>query len=379
MDQEQTIKIAASTAIIAAIFTALVALLMLMNYYQLKSHDPLELESLKLLVEQLKDEPNNDDLRNEIRNLDLLARKAFFTNQWQVKTGRYLLLFGGIVWIFAMRYYFTARSRIKEPETITVNEMLVKTISQRWIVIAGFLLLVLAFSASFAVTDHLAYYQADRMGDSRTGEEETIEVIRVTDGAEEKIGQINVPNSLGTLIPADKQFNGPSGIALDELILEPLGLSRSDAWLCDLVPHSCVNPNQRKAIINNYEPFIEEYDLPIPTVPEVPGQLTDYKRRAAILEELIESGANTLLLLGDKPIQWFLKSYDQRWNRLTDFTQNEESYGLLHPLRIKGKAIQILPLAHPRQIAKLGSSSVKWYEYHQTWLVQSASKLYSSL
>jgi len=199
------------------------------------------------------------------------------------------------------------------------------------------------------------------------------------DGAEEIIGQINVPNSLGTLIPADKQFNGPSGIALDELILEPLGLSRSDAWLCDLVPHSCVNPNQRKAIINNYEPFIEEYDLPIPTIPEVPPQLTGPKRRAAILEEIIESGANTLFLLGDKPIQWFLKSYDQRWNRLTDFTQNEESYGRLHPLRIKGKAIQILPLAHPRQIAKLGSSSVNWYEYHQTWLDQSASKMHSSL
>ena len=199
------------------------------------------------------------------------------------------------------------------------------------------------------------------------------------DKAEVIIDQINIPDSLGTLSPADKQYNGPSGIALDQLIIEPLGLSRSDVWLCDLLPHSCVNPNQRKAIINNYEPFIEEYNLPIPTVPEEPAQLTTGKRRAAIFDEILESGASTLLLLGDKPIQWFLKSYDQRWNRLSNFTQDAESYGQLHQLRIRGKAIQILPLAHPRQIAKLGSSSSKWYEYHQTWLDRSASKLGSFL
>ena len=127
MNREQTIHFAARSALVAAIFTALIALLMLMNYYQLKAQDPLELESLKILVEQLKDEPNNDELRNEIRNLDLLARKAFFTNQWQVKTGRYLLLFGGIVWLIAMRYYFSARSRIEEPETIASDEILAKT------------------------------------------------------------------------------------------------------------------------------------------------------------------------------------------------------------------------------------------------------------
>lgn len=196
------------------------------------------------------------------------------------------------------------------------------------------------------------------------------------DKADEIIEQIEIPKSLGKLAPAHRQYNGPSGIALDDLILEPLGLSRIDVWLCDLVPHSRVNPSQRKAIINNYEPFIEEYDLPIPTVPEIPGQLTDHKRRAAILEELIESDADTLILLGDKPIIWFLKYYDQRWKKLSDFGQNEDSYGQLHSTQIKRKTIKILPLAHPRQIAKLGRSSAKWYEYHQTWMHQSAHKIF---
>ena len=45
---------------------------------------------------------------------------------------------------------------------------------------------------------------------------------------------ISIPNELGKLVPARKEFNGPSGIALDSLILNPLGLARKDAWLCDL-------------------------------------------------------------------------------------------------------------------------------------------------
>jgi outer membrane protein assembly factor BamB len=184
MNQEQTIKFAASTAIIAAVFTTLVALLMLMNYYQLKAQDPLELKTLEILVEQLKDEPNNDALRNEIRNLDLLARKAFFTNQWQVKTGRYLLLFGGIVCGFALRFYFSARSKISEPESDGINEMIARTISQRWIIVAGSLLLILSFAATFAITDHLEFYQADLTADSSGQADESIEVIRITDGTE---------------------------------------------------------------------------------------------------------------------------------------------------------------------------------------------------
>jgi hypothetical protein len=93
------------------------------------------------------------------------------------------------------------------------------------------------------------------------------------------------------------------------------------------------------------------------------------------LEELIESGASTLILLVDKPIKWFLKHYDQRWNRLSDFVQNEDSYGQLHSTQIRNMKIKILPLAHPRQIAKLGQSSAKWYEHHQTWMHQSAQAL----
>ena len=69
------------------------------------------------------------------------------------------------------------------------------------------------------------------------------------DNAEEIIANINIPTALGKLIPAAKNLNGPSGNALDDLFLSPLGITRDDAWLCDLVPHSCLNQKQKKAIL----------------------------------------------------------------------------------------------------------------------------------
>jgi len=42
------------------------------------------------------------------------------------------------------------------------------------------------------------------------------------ENAEKIIDKIPIPEELGKLIPAYKRFNGPSGIALDELYLRPL-------------------------------------------------------------------------------------------------------------------------------------------------------------
>ena len=184
------------------------------------------------------------------------------------------------------------------------------------------------------------------------------------------LNRIQVPTGLGKLAAADEQFNGPSGIALDNLILKPLGMTRADVWLCDLVPHSCMNSAQQKALEREYYPLIDAYSLPKPTVPEVLTALTDEKRRLAILDELEESRAEVLVLLGDKPVQWFLKYFDDRWQRLSDF----QHHGKLHSARVGGKYIEVLPLAHPRQIAQLGRSSRKWFDVHQDWLEQQAGE-----
>ena len=187
------------------------------------------------------------------------------------------------------------------------------------------------------------------------------------ENAAEIISQISVPPEAGYLLPADEKYNGPSGRTLDELYLAPLGLSRSDAWLCDLVPHSFMNPNQKTAIDTLYTPLREEYDLPVASIPEEPLNLTDERRRNEILAELEESQADTIILLGNKPIKWFL-SYvsDCKKTRLAEF--GTETYGSPVSVNISGKTYTVIPLAHVRQGGALGSHSEDWEQRHSNWV-----------
>ncbi|PKO15840.1 MAG: hypothetical protein CVU39_09970 [Chloroflexi bacterium HGW-Chloroflexi-10] len=74
-------------------------------------------------------------------------------------------------------------------------------------------------------------------------------------------------------------------------------------------------------------------------------------------------------------IQWFLRFFDNRWKMLSDFGMEEHAYGQLHSVQIGGREIKVLPLAHPRQIARLGQSSPLWYNRHQRWVRQTATTI----
>jgi hypothetical protein len=188
-----------------------------------------------------------------------------------------------------------------------------------------------------------------------------------TNEAEKIISRIQIPQEAGYLQAADKQYNGPSGRALDELYLSPLGYSRNEVWLCDLVPYSCQNPNQADAIERAYNPVKAAYNLPGVTIPKLPAILADDKRREEILWELTESQATIIILLGDDPIQWFLSPVSGCGRqRLADF--GKDAYGTTITATIAGKAYSVLPLVHPRQAAGLGQNTKEWQDIHRNWL-----------
>ncbi len=191
------------------------------------------------------------------------------------------------------------------------------------------------------------------------------------DGAKEIIEQIHVPPECGQLVePTNKDLNGPSGRALDELYLYPLGIDRNDAWLCDLLPESRVNPQQQKVINTHYLPLATQKKLPPATIPVFDKkELDSEKQRDRILKELKDSKAETLILLGDLPICWFLKYYaNSKFTKLSQFGTTHETYGRIHAMSIAGSSINLIPLCHPRQAAKLGSSSGIWNQLHDGWI-----------
>ena len=84
-----------ATGYIAAVFSLVVCVLLIANNVSLKRLDPVHSPALTNLVAQLRSEPRNPALREEIRELDYLARKAFFTSQHFNQTA-ILLLVGGL-------------------------------------------------------------------------------------------------------------------------------------------------------------------------------------------------------------------------------------------------------------------------------------------
>ena len=165
------------------------------------------------------------------------------------------------------------------------------------------------------------------------------------DEAKAIISKISIPPELGYLEPAGRQLNGPSAKVLNENILAPLGFTRNDAWLCDCLPETRLNPSQVKALKEKYIPLIEEYSLNHVTIPTRPSTFCDTKRSEEITDELIRSEANLLVLLGDIPISQYLKKVaDIPFSTLGEYV---ELYGYGNPTEvlIAGKAIKVLPLA----------------------------------
>ncbi|MBR5320608.1 MAG: hypothetical protein IKU41_02075 [Clostridia bacterium] len=181
------------------------------------------------------------------------------------------------------------------------------------------------------------------------------------------IKSIDMPKELGILEPAGAQLNGPSAKVLDENILAPLGFSRNEAWLCDCLPETRLNPSQVKAIREKYNPLIEEYGLNPVTIPTRPSTFCNKERSEEITDELMQSQADLLVLLGDIPIAQYLKKVaDIPFSTLGEYV---DLYGYGNPIEItiNNKSIKVLPLAHPRQIGALGAHSEKWFLAHKEW------------
>lgn len=185
--------------------------------------------------------------------------------------------------------------------------------------------------------------------------------------AKEIISRIKIPKELGSLEPAQAELNGPSGKVLDEHILKPLGLTRADAWLCDLLPETRLNPGQTKVIEERYNPLIEAYGLNPVTIPKVPNTFCDKARAEKITAELLESEAELLVLLGDIPIAQYLRRVAVVPYKTLGEYVNTYGYGTVTEVTISGKIFRVLPLTHPKQIGALGAHSEKWYKMHKEW------------
>lgn len=194
------------TAYITGIFSLIVALLMLLNYRQLVTTDPLETEVMQTMVERLKGDTSNEQLKIEIRNLDLMARNAYFTSQWQIRSGAFLLFGGVIIMVVALRIYYSLKTRISVPESVDTPLDIELLISRKWILISLFILFGGALLAALLSDDHLSKNYA--LTES-TDKKEAIPVQQIVSAGDERTTTPIVAPQEESQTVADEIVNEP--------------------------------------------------------------------------------------------------------------------------------------------------------------------------
>lgn len=155
-------------AILSAIFILTLSIMLVTNYFQIKDVTPLQtevVESLKQLNDSGVDVPG---LQDQIRQLDLLARKAYFVRMDHLEAGLYILLGMFLVFILSLRYYFKDLKEIPAMEIDPVDDWLIKTNARRYVLVGASGLAALA--VVFALLSMPSLKKIEGQADPAAGE-----------------------------------------------------------------------------------------------------------------------------------------------------------------------------------------------------------------
>jgi outer membrane protein assembly factor BamB len=213
------IKLAKRIAWAAGAFSLIVAVLLIANFLQTKFNDPIDNKTIPELVKRLSENPSDEALKQEIRAFDLMARKAYFTSQWQIRTGGYLLLLGVIITLLAVRYERSTKSKLDEVDILKDESALDKVLAQKWIAALG----VFIFLAAI-VSGILSYNALDRYLVVVENAPAVSEAGTTASSGENALDNMDQPSSgqlaAGDTVTANVVTETPSSSSLAEAVAE---------------------------------------------------------------------------------------------------------------------------------------------------------------
>lgn len=139
-------------AIVTAVFAMALSVMLITNYFQVRGTTPLQTTVMETLKELNDSNSENTELQEQIRQLDLLARKAYFVQESHLKSGIYILLGMLGVLVVCLRYYYANAMNIPDKEIDEVDDWLMKSVARKYVTwgVAGLAVvaLVLGFLSS---------------------------------------------------------------------------------------------------------------------------------------------------------------------------------------------------------------------------------------
>lgn len=155
---DKDLRMLRSISNVAVSFTLIVSLMMIFSLIQLKRIDPLENPALITAKAQYDRDPSNAQFAQQVRALDLMARKVYFSSRWQIETGSYLLLAGAIIFIICQRL-ITGNEKAVPPEPGPVQDSSHRTkIAMNSLMAAAVVIFITAIFASFALRKNVDFF-----------------------------------------------------------------------------------------------------------------------------------------------------------------------------------------------------------------------------
>jgi len=108
-------RIAVRTATVAAVFSIVVAALLLHDFFHRSMKDPFQTSARDSLKAALKQQPANESIKEELRKLDQQSRSEYFRQRTFTLSGAALLCGGIIVSLAAAKWAATLRRKQPQP------------------------------------------------------------------------------------------------------------------------------------------------------------------------------------------------------------------------------------------------------------------------
>ncbi|MBR3478147.1 MAG: PQQ-like beta-propeller repeat protein [Bacteroidaceae bacterium] len=220
-------KLYRNIAIVTAVFMLVLSVMLGVSYYQMQQVSPLETGVMETLKELNETNDDNEQLQQQIRELDLLSRKAYFVQEGQLKTGIYLLIGMAVVLTVCLTLYFKDTKSLPDKQLDPIDEWMTKSRARKYLGWAAAIAAVvgIGFVVSRSIADKLLTAPSDNqdelLADSHQENIETDSLQVVADVAPDTLSTAQqdvvdttaVEDEMPELKIASKAFRGNNSSA----------------------------------------------------------------------------------------------------------------------------------------------------------------------